>query len=203
MIEGMCVKHYAFSRYGENSPRSHGEQGEETGPPVVLPSDPSLETSLALPLHTQRQRELESISNQLEVFMTRVRQIAVASFGSIALAIGLAGCAGNRPETIGANAVMETSGDKTLTWTASSSGNLTVYDQSSDKIAYGATVAAGQSVKVDVDSNRIMLDSQIVSENSLHGGDGTAAFDGPDTFLDRIDFRSQGRLITGFRRDTA
>ena len=103
--------------------------------------------------------------------MTRVRQIAVASFGSIALAIGLAGCAGNRPETIGANAVMETSGDKTLTWTASSSGNLTVYDQSSDKIAYGATVAAGQSVKVDVDSNRIMLDSQIVSENSLHGGD--------------------------------
>jgi hypothetical protein len=103
--------------------------------------------------------------------MTRVRQIFIASLGSLALSVGLVGCMGGRPESISANAVMETSGDKTITWTASSPGRLTVYDQSSDKIIYGASVAGGQSVKVDVDNNRVMLDSQVVSENSLHGGD--------------------------------
>jgi hypothetical protein len=109
--------------------------------------------------------------NQLEVFMTRLRQIAIASLGSLALSITMVGCMGSHPDAISANAVMETSGDKTLTWTASSPGRLTVYDKSSDKIVYGATVAAGQAVKVDVDNNRVMLDSQVVSENSLHGGD--------------------------------
>jgi hypothetical protein len=103
--------------------------------------------------------------------MTRLRQFAITSLGTIALSVGLVGCAETRPEAVSANAVMETSGDKTLTWTAASPGRVTVFNQSTDKIVYGATVASGQSVKVDVDGNRIMLDSQVVSENSLHGGD--------------------------------
>ena len=103
--------------------------------------------------------------------MTRLSQIAVAAVGCLSLVTGLTGCMANRPDEISPNAVMETSGDKSLTWTASSAGKMTVWDQSTDKIVYGSTVNQGQSVGVDVDRNRIMLDSQIVNENSLHAGD--------------------------------
>jgi hypothetical protein len=103
--------------------------------------------------------------------MTRLRQIAVASLGCFGLVAGLAGCMENRPDSISPNAMMETSGDKSLTWTASGYGRITVWDQNTDKIVYGTTIKSGQSVNVDVDRNRIMLDNQIVNENSLHGGD--------------------------------
>jgi hypothetical protein len=108
----------------------------------------------------------------LEVFMTRVRQIAVVGFGSLGLFLGLAGCAGGpRPDPISPGSVMETAGDKTLSWTSSGSGRVTVYDQSAARIVYGADVRNGQTVSVDQDHNRILFDSQLVSENSLHLGD--------------------------------
>jgi hypothetical protein len=103
--------------------------------------------------------------------MTRLRQIAVATAGCVTLVFGLAGCMPERPESISPNAVMETSGDKTLTWTASSSGRLTVWDKNTDKIVYGTRVKSGQSVNVDVDRNKIMLDDQLVDQGSLHAGD--------------------------------
>jgi hypothetical protein len=58
-----------------------------------------------------------------------------------------------------------------VSWTASSDGRVSVYDQNTDKIVYGTSVRVGQSVNVDVDNNRIMLDGQLVNENSLHRGD--------------------------------
>jgi hypothetical protein len=103
--------------------------------------------------------------------MTRLRQIAVAAVGSFSLVLGLAGCMPERPDSISPNAVMETSGNSSLTWTASSSGNVTVFDQSTDKIVYGAKVNHGQALDVDVDKNKILLDGELVSENSLHRGD--------------------------------
>ena len=103
--------------------------------------------------------------------MIRIRQIAVASVGSAILAIGAVGCMQEQPEPVSPKAMMETSGDKVITWSAPSAGRLTIIDKNTNKIVYGSTVAGGQAVKVDVDVNHIMLDSQVVSENSLHGGD--------------------------------
>ena len=117
--------------------------------------------------------------------MSRLRQIAMAATGCVSLVFGLAGCMANRPESISPNAVMETSGDKTLTWTASSAGNMTVWDQNADKIVYGAAVRSGQSVNVDVDRNRIMLDNQIVNQNSLHGGDQYRIFFEPTSTVEK------------------
>jgi hypothetical protein len=85
--------------------------------------------------------------------------------------MSLAGCMGERPDPVSPAATLETSGDKNLTWTATSAGKLTVYDDNTQKIVYGATLNQGQTVKVDVDNNRITLDSTTVGENSLHGGD--------------------------------
>src|SRR5258708_33679833 len=102
--------------------------------------------------------------------MARLRQIAVA-VGSLSLFFGLAGCMPDRPDSISSNAVLETSGNQTLTWSASSAGNVTVFDRSTDKVVYGAKVNRGQSVNVDVDKNKILLDNEVVSENSLHLSD--------------------------------
>ena len=104
--------------------------------------------------------------------MFRFRRTSVVLAGSAFLALGIAGCA-EQPKSaaISPNAVMETSGDQTLTWNAPSAGKLTVYDNSSGKIVYGATVTRDQAVKVDVENNRITLDTQIVDESSLHPGD--------------------------------
>jgi hypothetical protein len=103
--------------------------------------------------------------------MTRVRQFAVTGIGCVGLFLGLAGCADTRPDPISPGSVMESAGDKTLSWSASGTGRVTVYDQSAARIIYGADVHTGQTVTVDQEHNRIMLDSQLVNENGLHGGD--------------------------------
>jgi hypothetical protein len=103
--------------------------------------------------------------------MSRLRQIVVSMGVCVPMVIGMAGCMNEQPDPISPSAVMETSGNADLTWTASSAGKLTVFDQNTQKIAYGADLTTNQSVKVDVDNNRITLDSQVVSENSLHRGD--------------------------------
>jgi hypothetical protein len=117
--------------------------------------------------------------------MSPLRQIALAGAGCFSLLAGLAGCIPDRPEEISPNAVMETSGDRTVTWTASSSGKMTVYDQNTGKIVYGATVHDGQSVRVDADNNRISLDGQVVNENSLHGGDQYKIFFEPTSRVEK------------------
>ena len=103
--------------------------------------------------------------------MSGLRQIALSLAGSVALFAGVQGCASNHPDEVGANAVMETSGDKVVTWSASANGKVTVFDENSDKIVYGGQIMTGQGIRVDVDNNRVLLDSQTVSENSLHRGD--------------------------------
>ena len=103
--------------------------------------------------------------------MNRLHQIVVATGGCLSLVLGIAGCATERPEAMSPNAVLETSGDKNLTWTAQGAGNLTVYDQNTEKIVYGTTITPAQNVAVDVDMNRVTLDSKVVSENTLHRGD--------------------------------
>ena len=103
--------------------------------------------------------------------MTRMHRIVLATGGCLSLVLGMIGCAVEQPQAMSPNAVMETSGDKNLTWSAESAGNLTVYDQNTEKIVYGTTIRTGQNVAVDVDLNRVTLDSKVVSENTLHRGD--------------------------------
>jgi hypothetical protein len=118
--------------------------------------------------------------------MTRLRQTVVALSASGIMGMGIMGCAGDpKAAPISPNAEMETQGDQTLTWNAPSAGKLTVYDNTSGKIVYGSPVKKDEAVKVDVDNNRVTLDTQTVEESTLHRGDQYRIYFEPTTVVER------------------
>jgi hypothetical protein len=103
----------------------------------------------------------------MEVIMTRFCQFAASTVAAVVLSAGLIGCTHERPDSLGANAVLGVEGDKNLAYTAPNDGIATVYDARSDTILYIGKVARGDSVVADVDNNRITLNGRVVAEPHL------------------------------------
>jgi hypothetical protein len=99
--------------------------------------------------------------------MVRICQFAVAAIGGLFLSAGLIGCSHDRPESVGANAVLAVEGNKTLTYTAPSDGTATVYDAREDDVLWSGKVNKGQSVVADVEKDRILVDGRLVSNRHM------------------------------------
>lgn len=101
--------------------------------------------------------------------MLRLRQFAVVAVcGSVLSIGGLVGCTHERPNSLGGNAILAVSGNKTLTYTAPSDGVITVNDVRSEDVIYSGRVKKGESVVVDVDDSRINVGGRVVAQKRLN-----------------------------------
>jgi len=101
--------------------------------------------------------------------MSRLRQFAVAAICGTFISIGLIGCSHDRPDSVGANAMLAASGNKTLTYLASSNGVVTVQDERSDDVVYSGRINKGETIVVDIEHDRITIAGRVVSQKHLDG----------------------------------
>lgn len=80
------------------------------------------------------------------------------------------GCAHERHDEIPPSAVMVAEGDKTLSYTAPSSGRVYVFDTVDNRMVYAGDVVRGQAVSLDLETNKLTIDGRTVSEKSLQNG---------------------------------
>jgi hypothetical protein len=103
--------------------------------------------------------------------MNRTYVLALSATFAMGLAT-LSGCANDRSSNIPANAVVGSSGDDRLSYTAQSSGTVWVYDVNNDRIDYSGPVAANDSVTVDPGSTSVTVNGRVVTDkldkNSKH-----------------------------------
>jgi hypothetical protein len=104
--------------------------------------------------------------------MAKSRSVAIA--GPFLWAVGmffLAGCESDRVANIPPGASVMSSGNQQLTYSATQTGTIWVYDVNSDRIIYSGGLAGNQSVSVDPVANQITVDGRIVFEKGLNNGD--------------------------------
>ncbi len=62
-------------------------------------------------------------------------------------------------------------GNGVLTATATHAGTVYIYDVNGDRVVYSGAVASGQSVQVNTDQNKIMVDGQVRADRILNQWD--------------------------------
>jgi hypothetical protein len=80
------------------------------------------------------------------------------------------GCQTDRVNNIPPSAMLASSGNAQLTYTAQSDGTVWVYDVNNDRIDYSGPLMANQSIVVDSTTRQITVDGRIVSDKTLNSG---------------------------------
>ncbi len=94
-----------------------------------------------------------------------------APVAALSLAVGIAGCTSEpKAEQVPANARLLVEGDRMLNYSAPSDGEVYVYDSSDRKLLYSGQVQKGQSVSIDPDDDKIMIDNKLALEKDIHAG---------------------------------
>lgn len=99
--------------------------------------------------------------------MIRLRHMAIVTAGSLALTLGVVGCAHERPPGVSGSASMVASGNKSLSFMAPSDGQVTVYDTVADRVDYSGQVNKGQSLMVDAPHDSITIDGRVVQHSGF------------------------------------
>lgn len=103
--------------------------------------------------------------------MSAIRRMFQVSMAGVALSLGVAGCATQRPDVIPASAQVQTSGTSETNFTPPTDGTAYVYDQSSNRLLWSGPVKPGQTVHVDPQKNQIAIGNQVVATRTLTPGD--------------------------------
>ncbi len=98
--------------------------------------------------------------------MLRVSHIAAPLVLGLGLSLGLAGCA-DHDRAIPNDAVILREGRNALSATANQPGTVYVYDNSTNKLLYSGPVAKNDVVRVDPSADRITVNGNTVSQQSL------------------------------------
>ncbi|HZL34637.1 MAG TPA: hypothetical protein VFC78_04950 [Tepidisphaeraceae bacterium] len=115
--------------------------------------------------------------------MNALRNIARATFASLALSIGVIGCASDNKD-IPSDAHMVTSG-RAVTWTAPQSGTAYVYDHGSNRLLWSGRLMRDQMINVDTDKNQISANGTVVSSHTLNPGATNDVYFAPSPMSDQ------------------
>jgi curli biogenesis system outer membrane secretion channel CsgG len=100
--------------------------------------------------------------------MTRMRSFSLPIMWALALAI-FSGCATDRSSNIPANAIVASSGNDHLSYTAPSYGTIWVYDATNDRIDYSGPIAMNDEVKVEPSNFSVKIDDRVVADKLAQG----------------------------------
>ncbi len=102
--------------------------------------------------------------------MNAFRQFA-APVAALCLGAGLIGCSSEpKAEQVPAGAQLLVQGDRQLSYTAQRDGNVYVYDASDNTLLYSGLIEKGQSISIDPEEDKIMVDNKLVLEKDIHAG---------------------------------
>ena len=99
--------------------------------------------------------------------MAAAKSLALPRWFVVFLALLGAGCQHDRHSQIPADATLMSEGDRSLTFRATESGTVYVYNRNDDKMVYSGDIARGETLSVDADKNRITLDGRTVLEKGV------------------------------------
>jgi hypothetical protein len=106
----------------------------------------------------------------MEVNMHAFRHFA-APVAALCISAGVIGCSSEpKPEQVPVNAQLLVQGDQHLAYTAPQAGNVYVYDASDRTLLYSGRVEKGQSISIDPDEDKIMVDNRLALEKDIHAG---------------------------------
>ena len=102
--------------------------------------------------------------------MNRFGQFA-APLAALALGIGMVGCSSEpKAEQVPPNARLLVQGDKTLNYAAPQDGDVYVYDSNDSTLIYSGHVEKGQSISIDPEDDKVMIDNKLAVEKDIHAG---------------------------------
>lgn len=111
----------------------------------------------------------------------------VAPAAAVCLAAGVIGCSSEpRAEQIPPGARLQMQGDQQLTYTAQRDGEIYVYDSDDRTLLYSGKIEKGQSLTVDPDDDKILVDNKLVLEKDIRAGNRHRIYFQPDDTADRV-----------------
>jgi hypothetical protein len=90
---------------------------------------------------------------------------------ALCLGVGVAGCSSEpKAEQVPAGAQLLVQGDQMLTYTATRDGEVYVYDASDRTLLYSGQIEKGQTISIDPDEDKVLVDNKLVLEKDIHAG---------------------------------
>jgi hypothetical protein len=100
--------------------------------------------------------------------MIRTRSFALPIIGALALVM-FRGCATDQLSNIPSNAIVASSGNDHLSYTAPSYGRIWVYDATNDRIDYSGPIAMNEEVKVEPSNFSVKINDRVVADKLAQG----------------------------------
>src|SRR5436190_24030597 len=101
--------------------------------------------------------------------MNPVRQSAAAAL-ALGLTLFITGCASPEDHGIPTTATLAMQGMGPLTFTAPDNGLAYVYDNADDFILWSGPVRRGQTINIDSDNHRVLVDNRVASDKTVISG---------------------------------
>ncbi len=96
--------------------------------------------------------------------MLDIRKIVMTSAAGALLALGVAACENQHPDTVPGSAQLMESGNKDVVFTAPERGMAYVYDKNGNHLIWSGEVSKGRQIKLDPNKNEVTVDGSVVSK---------------------------------------
>jgi hypothetical protein len=125
----------------------------------------------------------------MEVNMNALRHF-VASIAALCIGAGVVGCSSEpKAEQVPAGAQLLVQGDQQLSYSAQRDGTIYVYDANDRTLIYSGQIEKGQTIAIDPDEDRVMVDNKLVLEKDIHAGNRHRIYFQEDRTASRDDAR--------------
>jgi hypothetical protein len=118
--------------------------------------------------------------------MNALRHFA-APVAALCIGVGVIGCSSEpKAEQVPPGAQLLVQGDQHLSYTAQRSGEVFVYDADGRKLLYRGKVEKGQTITVDPDADKILVDGKLALEKDIHAGNRHRIYFQPEPRDERV-----------------
>ena len=95
----------------------------------------------------------------------------VAPIAALCIGAGVVGCSSEpKAEQVPAGAQLLVQGDQQLSYSAQRDGTVYVYDANDRTLLYSGQIEKGQTIAIDPDEDKVMVDNRLVLEKDIHAG---------------------------------
>ena len=114
----------------------------------------------------------------------------VAPIAALCIGAGVVGCSSEpKAEQVPAGAQLLVQGDQQLSYSAQRDGTVYVYDANDRKLLYSGQIEKGQTIAIDPDEDKVMVDNRLVLEKDIHAGNRHRIYFQEDRTASRDDSR--------------
>ena len=102
--------------------------------------------------------------------MNALRHFA-APVAALCIGAGIVGCSSEpKAEQVPPGAQLLVQGDQQLSYSAQRDGTIYVYDANDRTLIYSGQIEKGQTIAIDPDEDKVMVDNKLVLEKDIHAG---------------------------------